>query len=142
MPFDNPAPRPSRSRAKRDEQEAAAFELTEAQAARRAGEVRWEAAMKRAVKAAVVPDFSLNPEPAGTLRQTYVDNAVAVTLFVAQPIEGMDAVGLVADLLKAGVDQKLINRLTRKHRTETRAAHRITTAFVSPKTKPHRGSAR
>jgi hypothetical protein len=142
MPFDNPAPRPSRSRVKREEQEAAAFELTEAQAARRQGEVRWEAAMKRAVKAAVVPDFVLNPEPVGTTRQTYVDNAVSVTLFVAQPIEGMDSTGLLADLQKAGVDQKLLNRLTRKHHTETRAAHRITTTFVSPRAPFRRGRAR
>lgn len=142
MPFDDTTPRVSRNRAKREEQEAAAFELTEAQQARRVGESRWDNAMKRAVNAAVVPDFSLNPEPVGTQRQTYVDAAVSVTLFVAQSIEGMDHVGLIADLLKAGIDPKLITRLCRRHRTETRPAHRITTLFVSPRAKIRRGQAR
>lgn len=125
-------PRPSRAKLKRAEAAAAALEICEAQAARRTGEARWDAAIKRAVQAGVIPDSQANPEPVGTNRQTYADAVVTVSLFVAAPIAGLNHAAFVADLLKAEVDPRLIKRLHRKHRTQTKAAHRYTATFSRP----------
>jgi hypothetical protein len=112
---------------KREEQSAAALEIREAQAARRKGESRWDAAIKLGIKARVIPDFTISPEPAGTNRVVYLDALTQISLFVAEPIEGLDYAGFIADLLKARPDEvKLVRRLARKHRTETRPAHRLT----------------
>lgn len=137
MPLDDTRrrkPQPSKRtlalRLKREEQAAVALEIREAQAARRKGETRWEAAIKQGIKAHVIPDFATAPEPVGTNRVVYVDAKTQISLFVAEPIEGLNHLGFIADLLKAGVDPKLIKRLARKHLTETRPAHRLTSSPV------------
>lgn len=124
------SPRTLALRLKREEQSADALEIREAQAARRKGETRWEAAIRRGIKSHVLPDFSTDPEPVGTNRVVYVDAQTQISLFVAEPIEGLDHVGFIADLLKANIDPKLVKRLARKHRTETRPAHRLTSSPV------------
>lgn len=135
MPLDSTTLKPSKpnsrtlaQRLKREEQSAAAREIREAQAARRKGETRWEAAIKLGIKTRVIPDFTTAPEPVGTNRIVYVDAQTQISLFVAEPIEGLDHLGFIADLLKADVDAKLVKRLSRKHRTETRPAHRLTSS--------------
>jgi hypothetical protein len=137
MPLDGTSrgkPQPSKRtialRLRREEQSAVALEIREAQAARRKGETRWEAAIKLGIKARVIPDFTTTPEPVGTNRVVYVDAKTQISLFVAEPIEGLDYLGFIADLLKAGFEPKVVKRLARKHRTETRPAHRLTSSPV------------
>jgi hypothetical protein len=121
---------PSRAKLKREEEAASALEFREAQAARRKGEVAYDAALKRCVRSGVFPDFAANPEPVGTNRVVYVDGQTQIMLFVAESTVGLNHVGFIADLLKANVDPKLVKRLTKRHRTETRPAHRLTSSPV------------
>lgn len=137
MPLDDtrrtkakPSKRTVALRLRREEQADAALEIREAQAARRKGESRWDAAIKQGIKSHVIPDFTAMPEPVGTNRVVYADAQTQISLFVAEPIEGLNYLGFIADLLKADVDPKLVKRLSRKHRTETRPAHRLTSSPV------------
>lgn len=108
----------------------AARRVFDAQVGRREAEKEWDGAIAGAVKAGVLPDYQANPEAAGTNRVVYADAELQISLAVLAPIVGINFAGFVAGLVKAGVDGKLLTRLTRRHRTETRAAHRITPSLV------------
>lgn len=121
-----------------DPQVAVAWKYHETSLALRAAEVERTKAHAAAVKAGVLFDHLTNPEPVGTSRVVYADTAVAITVTVYAPIVGVDHAGYVADLLKAGVKPALIKRLERKHRTETRPAHKFTTSVVQPVSREER----
>lgn len=108
----------------------AARRLCDAQLGRREAEKEWDASISSAVKTGVIPDHIANPEPAGTSRVVYADDEIQISLAVVAPIVGINFAGFVASLLKAGVDAKLIARNTKRHRTETKAAHRFTCSLV------------
>lgn len=100
------------------------------QKVRRLVEKLWENIMAEAVRQDVIPDHLEHPEPPGTNRMVYVGEAVEISLAVSEPVEGINFEGFVADLLKAEVKPALIKRLTRRHRTETRAAHKFTASLM------------
>lgn len=107
-----------------------AWRVYRLQKIRRLVERLWDLGMAEAVKGGLIPDHTAYPEPAGTYRVVYAGEVVEISLAVAEPIEGINFPGFLADLLKAGVEAKLIKRLTRKHRTETKPAHRFTVSLI------------
>lgn len=126
MPLDGTV----RRRARKPAAGLAAMRVYDAQTGRRDAEKEWDLALAGAVKAGVIPDHLASPEPAGTNRVVYADDSMQISLSVVAPIVGINFAGFVAGLVKAEVDPKLIARLTRKHRTETRPAHRFTSSLV------------
>lgn len=125
-----PTKRTIAARLRKAQRAGAALTFRHAQAARRKAETDYEAAMKLCVGCGVLPDFAANPEEPGTNRVVYADGATQITLFVAEPIEGINTAGFIADLIRAEVDPKLVRRLAKKHRTEARPAHRLTSSPV------------
>ncbi len=103
----------------------AARRIYAAQLARRTAESEWLLALSAGVGAGVIPDTAATPEPVGTNRVVYADASLQITLQVAAPIAGLNVPGFVADLVRAGVAQKLVDRLAVKHGTETRPAHKL-----------------
>ena len=97
----------------------------------RVAETRRKKAHADAVKAAVIFDHEKFPEPVGTNRLVYAGEVVEISVSVAAPIAGVDHVAFVVDLLKAGVKPALIKRLTAKHTTETRPAHKFVSSLVT-----------
>jgi len=132
MPLDDTKANRSKTRAAtNDVQHAAAWEYHEASLALRADEVRRTKAQAAAVKAGVLPDHLKFPRPVGTNEVVYADGVLVISVTVFAPIAGVDHAGYVEDLLKAGVKPALIKRLDKKHRTETRPAHKFTSSLVS-----------
>jgi hypothetical protein len=95
----------------------------------------YEAARKRAhaalVKLGIFPDHEKHPLPVGTNMVVYSDGEVVITLTVAEPIAGINYEGMAADLLKLGIKPATLKRLEKKHRTETRPAHKFVSSLVA-----------
>ena len=109
--------------------EPAAWEYHVASHLLRIAETRRKRAHAAAVRAGVIFDHERAPEPVGTNRLVYSGPLVEIGVAVAAPIEGIDHAGFVADLLRAGVKPALVKRLTTKHTTETRPAHKFTSSL-------------
>jgi hypothetical protein len=110
---------------------AAALEYHDASVGLRDAEARRKKATAAAVKLGVLPDHERFPLPVGTSQVVYADGLLVISVTVLEPIAGIDHAGYVADLLKAGVKPALIRRLDKKHRTETRPAHRFSSSLVT-----------
>jgi hypothetical protein len=108
----------------------AAREYHDASVGLRDAESRRKRATTAAVKLGVLPDWDKHPLPVGTAQVVYADGELVISLNVVAPIAGIDHAGYVADLLKAGVKPALIKRLDKKHRTETRPAHKFTSSLL------------
>lgn len=110
----------------------AAWEYHVASALHRLSETRRNAAIKEAIRAGVMFDHEKTPAAAGTQRVVYAGPIVEIAVKVADGGRaGLFVDGFVADLIKAKVDPKLIERLRAKHRTETRPAHGFTSSLVT-----------
>lgn len=130
MPLDDTSRPPSKAAFRKQAKAAAAKRLSDAQKARKEADKEWDNALVGAVKAGVIPDCTANPESAGTNRVVYKDAVLQITLSVAASISGIYLPGFLAGLAKAKVDPKLITRLSIKHATETRPAHKFTASQV------------
>jgi hypothetical protein len=108
-----------------------AREYHDASVGLRDAEARRKKATAAAVKLGVLPDHERFPLPVGTAEVVYADDGLVISVTVVAPITGWDHAGFVADLLKAGVKPALIKRLDKKHRTETRPAHKFVSSLVS-----------
>lgn len=109
----------------------AAWEYHVASHLLRIAETRRAAAITAAIKAGVLFDHSKAPLPVGTNRIVYAGAIVEITVSVAAGVEGVDHTAFVADLIKAKVDPKLIGRLSNRHKTETRPAHKFVSSLVT-----------
>lgn len=110
----------------------AAWEYHVASALLRLAEKRRDAAIKEAIRAGVMFDHEKTPAAAGTQRVVYAGPIVEIAVKVADGGRaGLFVDGFVADLIKAKVDPKLIERLRAKHRTETRPSHAFTSSLVT-----------
>jgi hypothetical protein len=123
MPFDAAAPSA--------DVRVAALQYHHASVGLRDAEARRKRATAAAVKLGILPDWEKFPLPVGTCLVVYQDGTVSIALTVVEPIVGCDHAGFVADLLKAGVKPALLKRLEKKHRTETRPAHKFTSSVVA-----------
>ncbi len=110
---------------------AAALEYHEASVGLRDAEARRKRATVVAVRLGILPDHEKHPLPVGTCEVVYADDGLVISVTVLEPIAGIDHAGYVADLLKAGVKPAVIKRLDKRHKTETRPAHRFTSSLVS-----------
>lgn len=110
----------------------AAWEYHVASALLRLAEKRRDAAIRAAIKVGVMFDHSAKPLPAGSSRVVYRGPIVEIAVAVADGGRiGLMVDNFVADLVKAKVDPKLIERLRRRHRTETAPAHSFTSSLVT-----------
>jgi hypothetical protein len=117
-------------RSKRN-QEPLAWELFCAKFLRKAAEAREALAIKAAIKAGVIFDHKLAPEPDGTARVVYEGDVVRIDLKVTTGREGVDHDGFVESLLAAGVAPKLLDKLAVKHATVSAAPHSFTPSLVT-----------
>ena len=108
-----------------------AWEYHVASALLRAAEKRRNDAVKAAIKAGVLFDHKESPLPAGSSRVVYAGPIVEIVVKVADGGKvGVNHDAYVEDLIKAGIDQKLLARLAKKHRTETAPSHTFTSSLV------------
>lgn len=110
----------------------AAWEYHVASALLRLAENRRTAAIKAAIKLGVMFDHKKEPLPAGSNRVVYQGPIVEIAVAVADGGRaGLFVDGFVADLVKAKVDPKLVERLRLKNRTETAPSHSFTSSLVT-----------
>jgi hypothetical protein len=109
----------------------AAWKLHIAGQLRRLAESAWQQALAGAIKTGTIPDAAKAPEPVGTDRIVYAGPVVCIRLVVAKPIEVVDHLAYVAELLEAGVNPALLRKLAKRHTTETRPAHRFSTSLAT-----------
>lgn len=77
----------------------------------------------------VLPDPA-SPSPIGTIETVYADATISIAMKVVAQADRVDVVALVADLTKAGVDPKVLKRLTKKHTRSFAGAHIFTASLV------------
>jgi hypothetical protein len=102
---------------------AAAWEYYVASVLLKAADLRRERARRAAVAAGVLPDYAADPAPIGTACIVYAGALVTIAVKVVSQGDRIDGAGLVADLVAAGVDRKLLRKLVRKHTTSFAGAH-------------------
>ena len=84
----------------------------------------------KCVAEGVLPDHEAHPSPIGTAETVYVDEIVSIGMKVVAQADRCDVAALVADLTKAGVDQKVLKRLVKKHTKTYAGAHIFTASLV------------
>ena len=108
-----------------------AWEYHVASHALRIAEARKKAAAKAAVKAGIMFDPELQPMAVGTNALVYAGDVIEISVAVTTAATRLNIEGFIADLVKAGVAQKLIDKAVLRHTTENRAPHKFTSSLVT-----------
>lgn len=91
----------------------------------------WRGSAKKALIArGVLPDYTTNPLPVGTVETIYADPLVLLTVKVTQQASRLAVDAFVADLLEAGVKPALLKKLRKRHTTDFSGAHIITAVLT------------
>jgi len=87
----------------------------------------WRGSAKKALVASnVLPDYTANPLPVGTVATIYSDPLVMLAVKVVQQASRLNVDAFVADLAAAGVKTALLRKLRKRHTTDFSGAHIIT----------------
>jgi hypothetical protein len=110
--------------------DAEAYEFFTASLINQLNEARRNQAKKALIAKGIMPDYSADPLPAGTVQTVFSGDVVSLSVKVVEQAARVNVAALVADLEKAGFPPGKLKRLIRKHTTAFNGAHIITASLV------------
>jgi len=111
--------------------EAAAWEYHVASQLLRIAKPRREKAHKACVTLGVTFDHEKHPKPPGTDTLVYAGDVVEISVKVGTPTSKTDLVELGVALVKAGLSEKMVQKLYRQCTHDTAAPHTFTSSLVT-----------
>ncbi len=92
---------------------------------------QWRGKAKaQAVAAGVLPDHEAHPSPIGTMETIYADKLISISMKVVAQADRVDVTSLIADLTKAGLPERVLKKLLKRHTRTFPGAHIFTASLV------------